>query len=117
MNGASSLKSSKEEKYKNDYFIIGDVELTMFEMAWHMVGMEKFMTDLATREPYIEALLDQYTDDALLISSFMKKPIIYKGRDQLREHLKRPLCRRRVRFRIGLTLEAARGWRSTRSPP
>lgn len=35
----------------------------------------------------IEALLDQYTDDALLISSFMKKPIIYKGRDQLREHM------------------------------
>ncbi len=35
----------------------------------------------------IEALLDQYTDDALLISSFMKKPIIYKGREQLREHM------------------------------
>ncbi|MFN8474490.1 MAG: nuclear transport factor 2 family protein [Anaerolineae bacterium] len=35
----------------------------------------------------IESLLDQYTDDALLISSFMKKPIIYKGRDQLREHM------------------------------
>ncbi|MBK7002308.1 MAG: nuclear transport factor 2 family protein [Rhodoferax sp.] len=35
----------------------------------------------------IEALLDQYTDDAMLISSFMKKPIIYRGRDQLREHM------------------------------
>ena len=35
----------------------------------------------------IEALLDQYTDDGLLISSFMKKPIIYKGREQLREHM------------------------------
>ncbi len=35
----------------------------------------------------IESLLDQYTDDALLISSFMKKPIIYKGREQLREHM------------------------------
>lgn len=35
----------------------------------------------------IEALLDQYTDDCLLISSFMKKPIIYKGREQLREHM------------------------------
>ena len=35
----------------------------------------------------IEALLDQYTDDAVLISSFMKKPIIYKGREQLREHM------------------------------
>ena len=35
----------------------------------------------------IEALLDQYTDDALLISSFMKKPVIYKGRKQLTEHM------------------------------
>ena len=35
----------------------------------------------------IDALLDQYTDDALLISSFMKKPVIYKGREQLREHM------------------------------
>src|SRR5579862_2204280 len=35
----------------------------------------------------IEKLLDQYTDDALLISSFMKTPKIYRGRDQLREHM------------------------------
>ncbi len=35
----------------------------------------------------IESLLDQYTDDCLLISSFMKKPIYYRGRDQLREHM------------------------------
>ncbi|GAB4024218.1 nuclear transport factor 2 family protein [Spirosoma koreense] len=35
----------------------------------------------------IEALLDQYTDDALLISSFTKKPIIYKGREEIREHM------------------------------
>jgi ketosteroid isomerase-like protein len=35
----------------------------------------------------IDALLDQYTDDALLISSFMKKPLYYKGREQLREHM------------------------------
>lgn len=35
----------------------------------------------------IEGLLDQYTDDALLISSFMKEPKYYKGREQLREHM------------------------------
>ena len=35
----------------------------------------------------IEALLDQYTDDALLISSFMKTPKIYRGRAELREHM------------------------------
>lgn len=35
----------------------------------------------------IEALLDQYTDDALLISSFMKTPVLYRGREGLREHM------------------------------
>jgi ketosteroid isomerase-like protein len=35
----------------------------------------------------IDSLLDQYTDDAILISSFMKKPLIYKGREQLKEHM------------------------------
>ncbi|MBC7388238.1 MAG: nuclear transport factor 2 family protein [Opitutaceae bacterium] len=35
----------------------------------------------------IEALLDQYTDDALLISSFSKQPVIYKGREKIREHM------------------------------
>ena len=35
----------------------------------------------------IEALLDQYTEDCLLISSFTKKPLYYCGREQLREHM------------------------------
>jgi len=35
----------------------------------------------------IEALLDQYTDDALLISSFMKTPLVYQGRDKIMEHM------------------------------
>ena len=35
----------------------------------------------------IDALLDQYTDDALLISSFTKRPIYYRGHAQLREQM------------------------------
>ena len=35
----------------------------------------------------VEALLDQYTDDCLLISSFMKTPQYYRGRTELREHM------------------------------
>lgn len=34
----------------------------------------------------IEGILEQYTEDALLISSFEKKPLYFRGRDQLREH-------------------------------
>ncbi len=36
----------------------------------------------------IEGILDQYTDDALLISSFEKTPKYFRGRDELREHFK-----------------------------
>jgi ketosteroid isomerase-like protein len=35
----------------------------------------------------IDALLDQYTDDCLLISSFMKNPLCYRGKVELREHM------------------------------
>lgn len=35
----------------------------------------------------IEKLLDQYTDDCLLIRSINKKPEYFRGRDQLREHM------------------------------
>ena len=34
----------------------------------------------------IEGLLDQYTEDAVLISSFEKKPRYFRGRKELREH-------------------------------
>jgi uroporphyrinogen decarboxylase len=46
-------------RFKKDYFVIGDLELTMFEMAWHMVGLEKFMVDLVSGEEYVEVLFDR----------------------------------------------------------
>jgi uroporphyrinogen decarboxylase len=45
--------------YGDDFFVIGDLELTIFEMAWHMVGLERFMIDLAMGEAYVTALLDR----------------------------------------------------------
>jgi uroporphyrinogen decarboxylase len=47
------------DQYRGDTFVIGDLELTMFEMAWHMVGLEKFMVDMALGEPYVGVLLDR----------------------------------------------------------
>lgn len=35
----------------------------------------------------IDRLLDQYTDDCLLISSFTKQPLYYRGKTELREHM------------------------------
>ncbi|WP_203329040.1 nuclear transport factor 2 family protein [Candidatus Laterigemmans baculatus] len=37
-------------------------------------------------EKDIEALLDQYTEDAVLISSFEKEPKYFRGREELRAH-------------------------------
>lgn len=37
-------------------------------------------------EKDIEGILNQYADDAVLISSFEKKPLYFRGRDQLRQH-------------------------------
>lgn len=36
----------------------------------------------------IEGLLNQYTNDAVLISSFEKTPKYFRGREELREHFK-----------------------------
>lgn len=55
------------DKYKHDYFIVGDLELTIFEMSWHMVGLEKFMMDLAMGEKYVGALLDRVKEFSIAI--------------------------------------------------
>ena len=38
-------------------------------------------------EKDIDGLLNQYAEDALLISSFTKEPLYYKGRERIREHM------------------------------
>ena len=39
----------------------------MFEMAWHMTGLQKFMTDMALGEPYIEALIERTMQFSLAV--------------------------------------------------
>jgi uroporphyrinogen decarboxylase len=46
-------------QYRDAYFVIGDLELSMFELAWHMVGLEKFLVDLVSGEDYVGALFDR----------------------------------------------------------
>jgi uroporphyrinogen decarboxylase len=46
-------------RFGQDFFVIGDVELSLFELAWHLVGMEKYLMDFAMEEPWIEKLNDQ----------------------------------------------------------
>ena len=55
-------------------------------------------------------LKNQYTEDALLISSIERKPLYYKGREQLKEHFKGILAIE------GLETEIA-FWAETEDPP
>lgn len=47
------------ERFGRDYFIIGDVELSIFELAWHLTGMEKYLIGMMMAEPWVEALNDK----------------------------------------------------------
>ncbi len=56
------------DTYKDTHFIIGDLELTMFEMSWHMVGLEKFLIDMAIGEDYVEVLIDRVKEFSIGIA-------------------------------------------------
>lgn len=47
------------ERFKDSHFIIGDCELSIFELAWHLTGMQEYMIALAMEEPWIYALNDR----------------------------------------------------------
>ncbi len=49
-------------RYAQDYALLGVIECTVFEMAWNLVGLEQFLTDMALRKEYIPLLLDEITD-------------------------------------------------------
>ena len=55
----------------------------------------------------IEGILNQYTPDALLISSFSgdRKPLYFKGREQLREHFKGILGLKGLQVEIAFWVE------------
>jgi uroporphyrinogen decarboxylase len=47
------------EKYKDEFGLIGDLETTIFELSWNLVGLEKFLMDLAEDRGYVGKLLDK----------------------------------------------------------
>src|SRR5262245_14173318 len=57
----------------------------------------------------IDAVLDQYAPDAVLISSFEKKPKYFRGRDQVREHSNGILGSQGLEVQIGF-------WAETENP-
>jgi uroporphyrinogen decarboxylase len=47
------------ERFGKSHFIIGDAELSIFELAWHLTGMEKYMISFALEEEWVETLNDK----------------------------------------------------------
>ena len=41
------------KKYKNDYLIIGDIEVTVFSLAHQLVGLEKLLVDMMMEAEYV----------------------------------------------------------------
>ena len=57
MNNKCSI--IRNNVYKDEYFIIGDVEVTLFAMARQLLGMEKFFLDIMMAEEHINVLLEK----------------------------------------------------------
>lgn len=47
------------QRFGADYGIIADLECSIFETAWYMVGLEKLFMDMAMEEPYVDVLFDK----------------------------------------------------------
>jgi uroporphyrinogen decarboxylase len=47
------------DRFGKDYFLIGDVEITIFELAWHLTGLEKYMIAMLCDEPWLSLLNDR----------------------------------------------------------
>jgi uroporphyrinogen decarboxylase len=55
-------------RFGNDYFVIGDAELSLFELAWHLTGLEKYLVALMTEEEWVEKLNDKIEEWTLGIA-------------------------------------------------
>lgn len=51
------------KKYVSSYAIIGDLEATIFELSWNLVGFEKFLVDLKLQAEYAFLLLDKVLEE------------------------------------------------------
>jgi uroporphyrinogen decarboxylase len=47
--------------FRDEYFIIGDIEITIFALMRHLVGMEKLLVDMAENAAYLDRLIQKCT--------------------------------------------------------
>lgn len=56
------------DRFGKDHFIIGDCELSQFELAWHLTGLENYMVGMAMEEEWVGALNDKVENFTLGIA-------------------------------------------------
>jgi len=57
--GRFDIARKEIARFGQEFFVIGDCELSLFEMAWQLVGLERYMMALAMDEEWLEALSDK----------------------------------------------------------
>ncbi len=57
--GRWNLAEEQIKRYGKQFALIGDLEATIFELSWNLVGLEKFLMDLVQEKPYVFALMDK----------------------------------------------------------
>lgn len=68
----------------SDRLCIGQMQMTIWEMAWYLRGMENLMMDMMSDEEMADALLDRITETAVIRSrNFARAGVdaIYLGDD------------------------------------
>jgi len=60
--GRWDLAERISKQYKENYYIVGDMEACLFELSWGLVGLDKFLIDLTLEEPYVLELMDRVLD-------------------------------------------------------
>jgi len=65
------------QQFRQKVGIIADLECSIFETAWYLTGLEKFLIDIMLQLPYIDALLDKIA----YINTETGKELIRAGAD------------------------------------
>ncbi|MEN8228901.1 MAG: uroporphyrinogen decarboxylase family protein [Bacteroidota bacterium] len=60
-------------EYKDEYFIVGDVEVTLFAMVRQLVGMEKLMIDMMVEAEYLPVLIRKSKEFSLGVATELAK--------------------------------------------
>lgn len=80
----SAQRETIEKAHTTDRIAVGQMQMTIWETAWYLRGMENLMVDMMTEEPIADILLDKITDIAVLrAESFVRNgvDVLFLGDD------------------------------------